>query len=191
MNKFNSSIILVILLCLPFVMADKYTPTAATDFAVYIDPNPYMDGKMYATIDMGANPDVVYRCITMAFINQSGFTHVQSNPILAESSGISLRVGAVTPEENGFFTITNGLGTVYWRKFNQVAGMEFLYVVKCNNDNATLTWEGYEVPEYREIGKTLPGRAIWVTNTPNIGFIIFIWLLALVLLFGAIKLFRR
>jgi hypothetical protein len=162
--------IILTIICLAMVgivHADDYTVTNAHDFNVWFDSKPYLDGRMFATVSID-DLTSTYRCISLVFTEEnSSYIHVQSNPPSASSGGINLRVGAVTPEEKGYFEVKNGIGNVYFRDFNQVAGANFLYVVKCNSDNSSLTWEGDTIPGYREAGKTLPGRMTWLTSGMN------------------------
>jgi len=160
-----------LLLFSSLVLADDYTPTAKKDFSVWLDPEPYLDGKMGATVDIpdysSAYPGEDFRCITLIFAVENGtYIHVQSNPVLS-APAVLVRTDGKSPEELGYFTITNGLGNVYFRSFNQVAGVDFLYVVKCNSNNTALIWEDTEIPTYREAGKTLPGRMTWLTGGQN------------------------
>jgi hypothetical protein len=163
-------LILGLLLC-SFVIADDYTKTGTQDFSLWLDSKPYLDGKMYATVDI---PDYAssyagetFNCVSLIFTNESGeYIHVQSNPELSQP-GILSRTDGKSPEELGYFPVTNGLGNVYFRKFNQVSGINFLYVVKCNSNSTSLVWEGAILPGYREAGKTLPGRMTWLTSGAN------------------------
>ena len=186
-----SLLILMVLLSSIFVVAEDYTPTSRQDFNVWLDKEPYLDGKMYATVDIldyaSTYPGEDFKCISLIFAVENGtYIHVQSNPVLAGSGGVSLRLGAVTPEERGYFTITNGLGNVYFRSFNQVAGVDFLYVVKCNSNDSALIWEDTTIPVYREAGKTLPGRMTWLTSGQNGYWVAFIFVLVFGLVIAAL-----
>ena len=166
-----SLLIFALLLSSVFVFAEDYTLTGNKDFNVWLDPKPYLDGKMGATVDIpdysSSYPGEDFRCITLIFAIENGtYIHVQSNPTLS-APAVLVRTDGRSPEELGYFPVVNGLGNVYFRSFNQVAGIDFLYVVKCNSNTSALIWEDTEMPVYREAGKTLPGRMTWITSGQN------------------------
>jgi hypothetical protein len=184
-------LVLVATLC-PIVLAENYVPTGSKDFSVWIDPQPYLDGKMYATVDMGSTYEPEYKCVTVVFAVQPNNTyiHVQSNPELAKP-GMFVRTDGTSPEELGYFKVTNGVGTVYFRKFNQITGINFLYVVKCNTDTDQLVWEDTEFPTYREIAKGARGYTAWFASQEDIGFVVAMAIGVIIVIFLIIAIVRK
>lgn len=177
MNKRLPILIALCILCLSlFVMAADYTPTGSQDFNVYIDPQPELSGKVYATvsIDQSLYPGDA-KCVDMLFWrNGSKYLHVQSNPTLASSGTVNLRIGSVTPEEKGYFDIKDGIGTIYFRDNDVMPYTNFTFVVLCNVGNTSLVYEENVNPVWRVAFKTLPSRTAWAARSENMDMIVIV-----------------
>jgi len=185
MKTWFNFIIMAIILSGAVIAAD-WTPTGDQDFSVYVDPQMELNGKVYATvsIDQSMYPGNA-KCVDMLFYtNGSRYMHIQSNPTLASSSAVSLRVGSVTPEEKGYFDINDGIGTVYFRDKDIIPYNNFTLVVLCNVGNVSLIYEEAINPVWRTAFKSLPARGVWFADGDNASMIIIVLAaLALILLF--------
>lgn len=172
--------------------AENYTYSDTKDFTVYMDDAPYLNGRMYASVDLSAYADENFKCISLIFADENGtYIHVQSNPVLASPSWFK-RTDGSSPDELGYFPIENGIGNVYFRDDNLVGYAEFLYVVKCNSANSSLVWENLERPVYKELGKELPARGAWLSSQGTmLGAIVFIVILVIIMWLLAARLGRR
>lgn len=190
-NWINFIIIAIILST--FSLAADWVPTGNTDFDVYIDPQAELSGKVYATvsIDQSLYPGDA-KCVDMLFYtNGTKYLHIQSNPTLASSSTVSLRVGSVSPEEKGYFDIQNGIGTIYFRDKDVIPYNNFTLVVVCNVGNNTLIYEEDVSPTWRVAFKSLPSRGVWFAQDENASMIIFVLaVLALFLMWVFFKLVK-
>jgi hypothetical protein len=195
MNNKYFVLILLILLSAFYVSAENYVLTGNKDFSVYIDPNPELSGsKVYATvsIDQGSYPGDA-KCVDMiVYKNGSTYLPVQSNPTLASSGGVNLRIGSVTPEERGYFDINDGIGTIYFRTDNFIPYNNFTIVVLCNVNGTSLVYEEAVNPVWRQAFKSLPSRGVWFGQQGNADMIVLVGVVViLVLLFVYYKVARR
>ena len=117
---------------------------------------------------------------------------MQSNPTLASSSAIAnLRVGAVTPEEKGYFDIKDGIGTIYFRDKDVIPYNNFTFVVICNLGNQTLVYEEFVSPVWRVAFKSLPSRGAWFAESDNADMIVVVFAALLLLLMIVLARIRK
>ena len=183
----------IAILAISLVQALDYTPTGDQDFDVYIDPQMELSGKVYATvsIDQTTYPGDA-KCVDMIFFtNGTRYMHVQSNPTLASSDSFSLRVGAVSQEERGYFDIKDGIGTIYFRDRDIIPYNNFTLVVLCNVGNQSLVYEEDVNPVWRVAFKSLPSRGVWFAKSENADMIVivaaFIFFVALFIFYKMVK----
>jgi hypothetical protein len=192
----NKSLVLlfIAILAISIVSAIDYTPTGDQDFNVYIDPQMELSGKVYATvsIDQAEYPGDA-KCVDMIFYtNGTRYMHIQSNPTLASSGGVNLRVGAVSPEEKGYFDIKDGIGTIYFRDKDVIPYNNFTLVVLCNVGNQSLVYEENVNPVWRAAFKSLPSRGVWFAESDNADMIVLVGVsLFLIVLFVFYKMVKR
>jgi hypothetical protein len=186
--RVSSSILLVSILFIlssVFVSAEDYVIGQDTgDINLYLDYRAVpMDAKTYGTVSITGHEAIEMHCITMVFWNNSGtYVHVQSNPEPTSSSLINLRLAKTTPEDNGYFTATDGQGAVYFTKKGIRAYDSFLFVAKCVDEHGQHIAEEVVTPAYREFAPNAANRVVWFNQNSNT-IILFLAVLFLVVLF--------
>lgn len=174
-------LVALLLLVMPMVFAANYTVTGRTDFDLFSDQEADLDGFVYSTVRINQSfySGEEFKCITMLFANESGvLLHVQSNPPHVNP----MRLGLInpnsrmttSPEALGYFQVNNGIANVYYRSKDVVAYNEFLYVVMCNSNNTSLVYEESLNPNYKEFGKDLPSRGVWLAKSENAEKLVFV-----------------
>lgn len=183
--------VLMALLLLPLALAADYTPTGRTDFSVFSDQAADLSGYVYSTVEINqtAYPGEDFKCVTMLFANESGtFIHVQSNPPHINPTPLGIlnpnEEIQTSPEARGYFQVNNGIANVYYRNDDIIAYNEFLHVIICKSNQTTLVYEETLNPNYKEFGKDLPSRGVWLAKSENADtIVIVVAVIFLVLLF--------
>lgn len=190
-------LILLLILLAPVVNAMTYTPTGRQDFSVYVDSQPELDDFVYASVEINQTKyPGDFKCITMLFANQSGtFLHVQSNPPHLNPTKMGVVVPnkevVSSPEALGYFPVHNGLANVYFRAKDVIAYNNFLFVVICKSNSTELIYEESLHPLYREFGKDLPSRGVWLARSENADKIVFVLAVVFLVILFLIWYLRR
>jgi hypothetical protein len=166
----------------------NYSLLGRKDFTVYSDSQPELASKVYQTIDLGdVNRDVDFSCIVQIFgQNPSGeYVLLQTNPLREVQAKLLGNPDANQPESLGYFPTKAGVANVYFRgDIQPMAGYEdFEYVAQCSSNTTKLVYEEPISTRYPELGRSMTGRGIWLTQDSNAFFLVII---LVVVFFGSI-----
>jgi hypothetical protein len=174
----------------------NYSLTGRKDFTVYSDTEPELASKVYQTIDLGdGKRGTEYACIVQIFgLNGRGqYVLLQTNPLRQVQAKLLGNPDTNQPESLGYFPTKAGVANVYFRgDIQPMAGYEdFEYVAQCSPANGTkLVYEEPISTRYPQMGRTMVGRGIWLTQDSNAFFMIIFVVIVFIGSFLAVKYVR-
>jgi hypothetical protein len=149
----------------------NYSLTGRQDFTVQSDTEPVLAGKVYQTIDLGdARRAEEYKCLVQLYGKNAGgqWVLVETNPQRQVQAKLLGNPDSNQPEALGYFKTENGLANVYFNG-DKVYGYEnFEYVAQCANNATKLIYEENIDTRYKQPGKALVSRGVWLTDNGGI-----------------------
>lgn len=166
----------------------NYSLSGRKDFVVYSDQQPELASKVYQTIDLGdANRDTEFSCIVQIFgLNPVGqYVLLQTNPLREVQAKVLGNPDQNQPESLGYFPTKAGIANVYFRgDIQPMAGYEdFEYVAQCSSNATKLVYEEPISTRYPQLGRSLTGRGIWLSQDSNAFFLVIMFV---VVFFGSL-----
>ena len=134
------------------------------DFSIQCDPQPLIQDRINCLVNTGQNRD--YKCWTT--VRQGNLTnYLQVNPSKTEFTSTVL---PTETESREYFSLTNGMGNVYYTDNSLLQGNQYVLGVKCVDSNGTtLLSEQAIAPVYGNLD-VVAARGVWVKD--NLGYII-------------------
>jgi hypothetical protein len=173
----------------------NYTLTAQQDFTVYSNDEPYLENKIYQTVDLGdARRTVEYACIVQVFVKEqnSAWVLAQTNPKRAPQGKLFGDTDPNQPESLGYFPTVNGIVNTYFRDDNLWGYMELQRVIQCTtNGTAKLVHEESIDTRYFPAGRGLTGRLLWLNDEDNAFYTSFMLFGGLIVLWVVAMIYRR
>jgi hypothetical protein len=162
----------------------NYSVTGRQDFTVYSDTQAYLHGRVYDTVNLGSSYlNDEFHCIVMLFDSVQK-NMIQTNPEKKKAGSVFSATASESelPEIKGYFTVTNGIGNVYYRDADIVAYNDFLMVIKCNSNSTELVYEEQITPQYKEPFKSAPARTVWLIQDMQTTIIVIVFAIILLAL---------
>jgi len=173
----------------------NYTLTAQQDFTVYSNDDPYLESKVYQTIDLGdARRGVEHACIVQIFVrNHDGaWVLAQTNPERAPQGRLFGDVDLNQPESLGYFPTVNGIANTYFRDDKLWGSMDLQRVIQCTtNSSSVLVHEASINTDYFPVGRGLTARLLWWNSEDNAFYGSFMLLGGLIVVWVALMIWRR
>lgn len=173
----------------------NYTLTAQQDFTVYSNDEPYLENKIYQTVDLGdARRGDEYACIVQVFVKDTNGVWVlaQTNPKRAPQGKLFGDTDPNQPESLGYFPTVNGFANTYFRDDNIWGYMELQRVIQCTtNSSSKLVHEESIDTRYFPAGRGLTGRLLWLNDGDNAFYTSFMVFGGLIVLWIVAMIYRR
>ena len=170
----------------------NYSYAGRQDFDVFTDFQPELQEKVYQAVDLGdARRSSNFTCTVEIYgRNQdSNWVLVQTNPEREVQGRILGNPDQNQPESLGYFPVTNGVATTYFRGDELPGYSNFNLVVRCVNPSSSLIYEEAIMTTYAPVGRELKARGVWWSIGDNafyisvyvIGGLIALWVLMMIL----------